>query len=244
MNPFEAFAEDDDDDFQQAPAQNQNKPPKKTHQERKAVKAQKINQAQTTNVNEDVTEHIKENPRNKRYHEIVPPKEVPAKGHYLDRKSGTGRDDRPRKEGGGRGNVGNLRDELNKDIYAKDNEVEEATEEQEVVPEEPEKPTLDEYYRQKGIQLDAPVQREPVKKGPVDADWIKKEKLTVLETKEDKRTREQVQVTRKDLKNQVGMNVEHSELLGFGTQAPQPRREREEEHREHREPREPRDSKG
>ena len=60
-----------------------------------------------------------------------------------------------------------------------------------------------------------------------------------METKEDKRSREErakVQVTRKDLKNQVGRNDENSEILGFGAK-PQ-RKEREEE------PRENRDNKG
>ena len=42
-------------------------------------------------------ERVKEDPRKKRYHEVVPPKEIPADGHYLDRRSGTGRVDRPRK---------------------------------------------------------------------------------------------------------------------------------------------------
>jgi len=45
---------------------------------------------------------------------VIPPKEVPATGHYLDRRSGTGRADRPRKEGGGHGGIGNLNDEINK----------------------------------------------------------------------------------------------------------------------------------
>ena len=53
---------------------------------------------------------------------MVPPKEVPATGHYLDRRSGTGRVDKPRKEGGGRGGIGNLQDEFNKDKYIKEGE--------------------------------------------------------------------------------------------------------------------------
>ena len=87
------------------------------------MKQQKIQEAQRnaqTTANENVPEKVKDNQRNKRYHEVVPPKEVPASGHYLDRRSGTGRDDRPRKAGGGRGNVGNLKDELKKDKYVKE----------------------------------------------------------------------------------------------------------------------------
>lgn len=83
------------------------------------------------------------------------------------------------------------------------------------------------------------VSREPVKKREIKADWIQKEKLTVLETKEDKRSKEErgkVQSSRRDLKNQIARNDDNAEILGFGAK-PQ-RREREEE------PRENRDQKG
>ena len=54
----------------------------------------------------------------------------------------------------------------------------------EVVPPEPEAPTLSEYYKSKGIELsNGYEQKVPVKKGEIDAEWIKKEKLTILETK-------------------------------------------------------------
>lgn len=82
---------------------------------------------------------------------------MPATGHYLDRRSGTGRVDKPRKEGGGRGGIGNLHDEVNKDKYIKEGE-ETNVEGQTVEEKEPEKPqgiTLDEYYRNKGIEVDA-----------------------------------------------------------------------------------------
>jgi hypothetical protein len=85
-------------------------------------------------------------------------------------------------------------------------------------------------------------QREAVKKGEIKADWIAKEKLTVLETKEDKRERQQAQHSRRDLKNQVGLDTANAELLGFGISRPQPRREREEE--APREQRGPREQKG
>lgn len=52
---------------------------------------------------------------------------------------------------------------------------------------------MDEYYKSKGIELDslhANAKKEPVKKGEVNAEWIKKEKLTVLETKKDKKASE------------------------------------------------------
>ena len=71
-------------------------------------------------------------------------------GHFHDRRSGTGRDDRPRK---GRG-VGGLKDEMNKDKVDKEGEGEqtaEIVEEEQQQPEEPQGITLDEYYRNKGI---------------------------------------------------------------------------------------------
>ena len=218
------------------------------------MKEQKIREAQEVanrpKINEDIPEHIKENPRNKRYHEVIPPKEVPAKGHYLDRRSGTGRNDRPRKEGGGRGNVGNLDDELKRDIYERDAprndpaaEEPAAEEEKPKQPEEPEKLTLEEYYRQKGVEVGGSQPREPVKKGEINAEWIKKENLTVLETKEDKRAREQAHLSRRDLKNQVGRNDENAELLGFGSK-PQQQQRREEEPRENRDQRGGRGDRG
>lgn len=97
------------------------------HQQRKQAKEAKIREAenvpkQAVHSDPIEAERVKEDPRKKRYHEVVPPKEVPAQGHYLDRRSGTGRVDKPRKEGGGRGGIGNLQDEFNKDKYIKDGE--------------------------------------------------------------------------------------------------------------------------
>jgi hypothetical protein len=51
-------------------------------------------------------------------------------------------------------------------------------------PQEPEKLTLEEYYKNKGIEINNNFDKKaPVKKADISADWIKKEKLTVLETK-------------------------------------------------------------
>lgn len=58
---------------------------------------------------------MKEN-KPRHHHKERPLKGVPE-GHTHDRKSGTGRHDRPRKEGGGKGNIGNVKDELNKEKY-------------------------------------------------------------------------------------------------------------------------------
>lgn len=187
---------------------------------------------------------------------------MPATGHYLDRRSGTGRADRPKKEGGGRGGIGNLHDEFQKEKYIKEGEetpadgtVAQSGVEQ-TEPKEPEKPegiTLDEYYRNKGIDFDVitAAKKEPVKKGEVNAEWIKKEKLTVLQTKEDKKASEEEQKAdkkqnRRQNNEKVGLS-EHlnSDLFGFNAQPPKPEREPREqrEPREHRQPREPREPK-
>ena len=182
----------------------------------------------------------------------MPPKDVPATGHYLDRRSGTGRVDKPRKEGGGRGGIGNLHDELQKDKYIKEGEENnnnvEATEETTAEQKEPEKPqgiTLDEYYRNKGIELDtltAAKKEAAVKKGELNAEWIKKEKLTVLQTKEDKKAEEEESKDgkkgRKQNKNKVGMAENlNSELFGFNAAVQPKPAEQPREPREHREPR-------
>jgi hypothetical protein len=60
----------------------------------------------------------------------------------------------------------------------------------EVKPEEPKALTLEEYYKTKGIDINSFEQKVPVKKAEIDAEWIKKEKLTVIETKEDKKNSE------------------------------------------------------
>jgi hypothetical protein len=80
---------------------------------------------------------------------------VPATGHYLDRRSGTGRTDKPKKEGGGRGGIGSLNDEINKDKYLKEGE-EGAVEVPSPQVEEKKQQgiTLDEYYKSKGIDME------------------------------------------------------------------------------------------
>lgn len=70
----------------------------------------------------------------------------------MDRRSGTGRVDKPRKEGGGRGNVGNLHDEENKEKYIKEGEENVEDETEEAKPEEPQGMTLQEYYESRGIE--------------------------------------------------------------------------------------------
>lgn len=66
----------------------------------------------------------------------------------------------------------------------------------EEAPKEPEKPTLtlDEYYQQQGINVPARVQKEDKTKKrnePVQAEWIAKERLTLMKTKEDSKVEEE-----------------------------------------------------
>lgn len=71
--------------------------------------------------------------------------------------------------------------------------------------------------------------KAPAKKAEISADWIKKEKLTVLESKEDKKISERnTQNVVKLTSARVGLD-ENLEGLGFGSKAPvrQERQERE-----------------
>lgn len=103
---------------------------------------------------------------------------------------------------------------------------------------------MDEYYKSKGIDVDeltATTKKEPAKKGEVNAEWIKKEKLTVLETKEDKKNSEQQPTGGKKQKRQFNEKVGVSENLNselFGFNAVQPKRQEREQQGERREPRE------
>lgn len=55
-------------------------------------------------------------------------------------------------------------------------------------------------------------------KGEVNAEWLKKEKLTVIETKEDKKRQETVRENVPQHNNtRVELGFNSSEILGFGT---------------------------
>lgn len=154
-------------------------------------------------------------------------------GHTHDRRSGTGREDRPRKAGGGYGNVGNVKDEQNADKYVKETAEEAKPEETkveaevpavEVKPASPQKLTLDEYYKSKGVDVAFNVAAKgPAKRGEINADWLKKEKLQVLQTKEDKRQQEKgnTEQTVKFSTTKVGLDLDEDKLniVGFGSKA-------------------------
>jgi len=207
-NPFEAFnISDDEDNFvQSGTADNK---VKRTHQEKRIYKQQQETTKTVTKaspvITEALPEKVKENAKVIRHNNRPTDKKL-GDGHYLDRRSGTGREyiwsysrDRPRKEGGGRGNVGNVKDDLNQDKYIKENAEEHQNETPvvegehpagELKPEEPKTFTLEEYYKNKGVELSNVYEQKVTKKADINAEWIKKEKLTVLESKEDKKNSE------------------------------------------------------
>ena len=86
---------------------------------------------------------------------------------------------------------------------------------------EPEAPTLEEYYKSKGIEINNTFEKKaPVKKGEINADWIKKEKLTLVDTKEEKKISERNKegfVKFTSTKVEIDSNLQG---LGFGQQAP------------------------
>lgn len=102
---------------------------------------------------------------------------------------------------------------------------------------EPPKLTLEEYYKTKGVDLTYTAQtKAPVKKGEVNAEWIKKEKLTLVQTKEELKNQERNGEQRVKFNSaKVGLDIDESDLgkLGFGSK-PLPK-----EHN-HQKPEEPR----
>jgi hypothetical protein len=92
-NPFEVFAEDDDDNFQ--PSSNTEPKVKRTHQEKRLYKQAATKPAEVAPqvFNEADPERIRENAKQIRNNR-APPSNVTKKlgdGHYHDRQSGTGR---------------------------------------------------------------------------------------------------------------------------------------------------------
>ena len=145
--------------------------------------------------------------------------------------------DKPRKEGGGKGQFGNVKDDLNADKYVKEveepaeNAEEEAVEEKEP---EPEQLTLDEYYKRKEVNVDTKyINTTDTRPKEFQSDWVKKEKLTVIETKEQKKQNERS--GKQHHKKQDARSGLDEELENFGfNQKPLPRKT---EHRQDRQER-------
>lgn len=113
---------------------------------------------------------------------------------------------------------------MNQDkIFAKIKEDgnEEAADETTKIPEKPSL-TLDQYYEQQGISmetLEKQLSKEEKKKtGPVEAEWIAKERLTLLKTKEDSKddTEDRKPAVLKSTEHKVQAAPEQ-ELLGKTT---------------------------
>ena len=101
----------------------------------------------------------------------------------------------------------------------------------EVKPEEPQALTLEEYYKNKGVEVSNVYEKKAVaRKADLNAEWIKKEKLTIIESKEDKKLSERNgQNVVKFASSRVGLD-ENLESLGlFERKTPK----RQEEPRRH-----------
>ncbi len=87
--------------------------------------------------------------------------------------------------------------------------------------------TLAEYYQSKGVDLNVTsTQKKTPVRGEVNAEWLKKEKLTLIETKEDKRRQENVKQNVPQQNNtKVELGFENSKSLGFGSKPVQKQRE-------------------
>ena len=93
--------------------------------------------------------------------------------------------------------------------------------------------TLDEYYKTKGVDItDLGQKKDAPKKGEINAEWIKKEKLTLMNTKEDEKvkSRNAEFVNKREFSDKVGLgeNV-NAEILGFTSNKPKRGERREEE---------------
>ena len=187
-------------------------------------------------MNETIPVNVKENNKSRNYKNPRPQKGI-TEGHTHDRRSGTGRQDRPRKEGGGRGNVGNVKDEMNKEKYVPTEEqTEEVVEAEEKKPEEPEKMTLDEYYKSKGVDInDMNSKKDAPKKNEVNAEWIKKEKLTLMNTKEDEKKKDRnSEFNKREFVDKVGLSDNmNADMLGFTTKPKKQERKEDEPKENH-----------
>lgn len=141
--------------------------------------------------------------------------------------------------------MGNLKDEFKGEKYIKETPEENATQEPtseqstteqppaEQKPEEPKALTLEEYYKNKGLEINPIYEKKEAKKAEVNAEWIKKEKLIVLDTKESKKISERNgQNVAKFSSGRVGLD-ENLEGLGFFSQG-QKQERRHEERRDNR----------
>ncbi|CAD8184888.1 unnamed protein product [Paramecium octaurelia] len=209
-------------DTEEAPEQQQKKSKKNNNNKEQVIP---VEQVQKEN-----TKHDNPAPKNKG---------VPAEPHPKDRQSGTGRGKEQRKEGGGRNNWGNYKDDLKEEKYiAKEKKPQDApTEEQNeqttqpVQPPAPEK-TLADYYQQRGANVEDVLKKtetKPQVTKQIDEEALKKDKLFVMKTREDeKKQQEQKQKkTRQQQPYRSELNTQAAEYLGFTNQTQEPERKNE-----------------
>lgn len=168
--------------------------------------------------------HKDNSQRPKHLKEGVKSKGVPAEPHPQDRKSGTGFSGvdkkKFRKDGGGRGNYGTIKGEVEQIKEEAKDVKEEPVEEVEVEPEVVDNTiTVNEYFEKMGYG------KEEVQKAPerqLNHEELKREKLQVVQSKNEKVIATTAKVAGQK-KNKgpttysIGCNTENSDLLGVKT---------------------------
>lgn len=181
-------------------------------QEAPRVQNKLINPTQTDN--KDKAEHIRPKEPRKL-------KGIPAEPHPLDRHSGTGLnpwEKRPKKAGGGKYNVGTIKDELQAGEIAGEQGAEEANVEE---AEKDTSITLAEYYQLKGYSQEESQKQVNEAKSKVTQQELLKEIGTAkpLQSRAQTKVDENLVNQKKKIvaEHAVGINTEHADLLGFKT---------------------------
>ncbi|CAD8062823.1 unnamed protein product [Paramecium primaurelia] len=215
------ISDDEDSKTQQTQQKTQQQQAKKNKQKREQEQVIPLDQ-----VKKESTQHHNPAPKQKG---------LTADPHPKDRHSGTGIGKELRKEGGGRRNWGNYKDDLKQEKYQGAIEGKEAPQEQnteqqgeeqqpqENVPQAPAEKTLADYYQARGVNVEEVLKNQKQKVQPVvkiDEEALKKEKLQVMRTREDeKREKEQKATKKSSGQQQQGyrseMSTEGQQYFGF-----------------------------
>ncbi|CAD8082019.1 unnamed protein product [Paramecium primaurelia] len=214
------ISDDEDSKIQQAQQKTQQQQAKKNKQKRDQEQVIPVEQ-----VKKESTQH--HNPVQKQ-------KGLTAEPHPKDRHSGTGIGKELRKEGGGRRNWGNYKDDLKQEKYegaiegkevSKEQNTEQQGEEQqpqENVPQAPAEKTLADYYQARGVNVEEVLKKQQQKVQPVvkiDEEALKKEKLQVMRTREDQKREQEQKATKKQSGQQQAyrseMSTEGQQYFGF-----------------------------
>ncbi|CAK94330.1 unnamed protein product (macronuclear) [Paramecium tetraurelia] len=197
------ISDDEDSKTQQAQQKTQQQQAKKNKQKREQEQLRKK------------ALNIKIQHQNKRV--------LTADPHPKDRHSGTGIGKELRKEGGGRRNWGNYKDDLKQEKYqgaieGKEAQQEQNTEQQaeeqqpqENVPQPPAEKTLADYYQARGANVEDILKKQEQKPQPVvkiDEEALKKEKLQVMRTREDEKREKEQKAAKKSSGQQQGYRSE------------------------------------